>query len=261
MSIEMDKTNSIKDRIASLIKIHDSEIAQFTEKLARIPPIENCPKCGNSNQLDWDLSVKDLQVIYPCKPCDLGASEDKIVRRLQSGNVPNRLLRASIGSYEIYDPDQSKMIDQIQNWLSERTSKPLLYLGGTCGTGKGHIAAATVRRLMPKRAHWTSQAKLISGYHASKFSEKERFLKKFEKVPVLVIDELGGVTASKDTPELFFRILDERLDWKKPTIMVGNLSMQSVFEIIGGARMADRFAQSGVAIPFDWESYRRREAK
>lgn len=89
----------------------------------------------------------------------------------------------------------------------------------------------------------------------SEVTEKQ-VVEALESFGLLVIDELQerGATAFED--RLLTHLIDKRYGAMLPTILISNQTKSQLFESISPS-IADRIAETGIRIEFDWKSYRR----
>jgi DNA replication protein DnaC len=80
----------------------------------------------------------------------------------------------------------------------------------------------------------------------------------FARVDLLVLDEVGVQYGSKAELVMLTELIDERYSAKRPTIVVSNLGSAELIDMVG-ERAADRLAEHGVDLLFDWPSFRRRK--
>jgi DNA replication protein DnaC len=80
----------------------------------------------------------------------------------------------------------------------------------------------------------------------------------FARVDLLVLDEVGVQYGSKAELVMLTELVDERYAAKRPTIVVSNLGGAALIDMVG-ERAADRLAELGVDLLFDWPSFRRRQ--
>jgi chromosomal replication initiation ATPase DnaA len=140
-----------------------------------------------------------------------------------------------------------------------------LMLIGQPGTGKGHLASAIVRYLR-RSFEWRTHVDLVNEFHGLDFQERVKYVGQFRRVPVLVIDEMGGKNLTADTEELFFSILNLRYEEGLKTLIVGNIPWRTkvpgkldMASIVGSARAESRFADTlATTINCQWEDARTR---
>lgn len=265
---------SENDDIQAVFKAIESKRLEMEEYFARLididpPESDRCRICGKELAFDREASIAvSLQhrerrlVFQECAKCQI---EQDLQNRLVRWGVPDRVLSATFENYEIYDPRQPTALASVQTWLRDLETVFLLLLGKS-GSGKGHLTAAAMRALKPRRAEWIGHKGFITHCHALSFADQEKYLKELERRDLLVFDEMGGKSMTADTPEKFYELLDQRFDKKRKTILIGNIPVRGntapgILDFIGAERMESRLACSGIVVPCYWDDFRAREVQ
>ena len=122
--------------------------------------------------------------------------------------------------------------------------KDNIFLAGTVGTGKTHLAVAGARANLPRVA-FLRQAELSREVRGARDAEQEgEIIRGWASVPVLILDDLG---AAKDT-EFMVGLLYEIIDWRymnRPggLIVTSNRTLDQLAEKLGDDRIPSRLAQ------------------
>jgi len=103
-----------------------------------------------------------------------------------------------------------------------------LYLFGSYGAGKSHLAAAVANTAAARgiRTTYASVPKLLdfirAGYRDGSATER---IDALSAVPLLVLDDLGSEAAKRDTDELLFQLLNHRSRERAnlPTVITSNV--------------------------------------
>lgn len=135
-----------------------------------------------------------------------------------------------------------------------------LYLYGTVGSGKSHLAAAigNVRASRNEQVRYRSAPGLIDALKAGfENHTSDAILDDLLRCDLLIIDDLGAENSTPWTRERFFRLLNERQG--KPTILTSNRDVDDLGldEDVDAARIADRIAQQAARVLLPVYSYRR----
>lgn len=124
------------------------------------------------------------------------------------------------------------------------------YLHGKTGRGKTYIAASAVRRYVDsgRQAKMLTAKKLLDGIKAAmdKGCDDPRFIERMERIPLLVIDDLGMEYDTDWAISELCALLNERISRGLPTIITSNHRLGEISDKWGvhGERLASRIAGS-----------------
>lgn len=135
--------------------------------------------------------------------------------------------------------------------IDKGEAKPWLYLCGATGNGKTHLAAAAANGLNSCHVPlvFATMPELLGMVSADSFREKEPLIQTLQRVPVLIIDDLGAERGGDWVREVVFRIVDARYNSKLPLLLVSNLPLKGRVGADGlgdvlGARLASRISDA-----------------
>ena len=182
---------------------------------------------------------------------------------LDASRVPKRFLHARFENFEA--PAGSPQADAL---AAAQTISASIAAGessaggifiGEIGTGKTHLACAIIHEACrTTNALFTTTQRII---RTVKDGWSERVgeatsLQLFQKVGLLVVDEVG-VQFGSDTEKLYLtELVNDRYNAMKPTLLISNMSADELRDSLG-ARVLDRFNENGVTVVFHGNSYRR----
>lgn len=137
---------------------------------------------------------------------------------------------------------------------------------GTTGTGKTHLACAIARCIMhrqpgkkPLFAKYAISAQIVSDVldaHKRKDDSKEDTLRRYASYDLLVIDEYGLDDNSNETQvQALHRVIYERYNAMKPTIIVSNLKLEDIKNHLGD-RILSRLKENGTLLKCVWADQR-----
>ena len=134
-----------------------------------------------------------------------------------------------------------------------------LILHGPYGTGKTHLLAAVCNQVLRqmKSARFIIAPKFFGAIQA-KISENEDYqpiLQQAITTPLLVLDDIDKCKYSEFREEIYFAIIDERVNAGRP-IAISTNRFGDLEKYIGGA-CADRLCIGMTEIEMDGSSYRR----
>jgi DNA replication protein DnaC len=191
-----------------------------------------------------------------CDPCiarkesaERGLPET-LDHKLQRFGVPKSASSKSWDDWERAsrgDLDSILKINQGTNALRDwRGSPALVVLTGPSGTGKTHLAAASMRKFIKDNAglrtsrFWT-EYEFAAAVKAS-YQGSEDVLARAAAVDLLVLDDFGSVRATDWSAATLCGLLSSRADHEKWTIITTNLSQEEISNL--DERLASRMWQA-----------------
>lgn len=150
-------------------------------------------------------------------------------------------------------------------WIREGRN---LILAGPVGTGKSHLAIALGVEAAKQRLHvvFVRAADLVRMLiEARDARELGRLQRRFQRVDLIVVDELGFVPFDRAGGELLFNVLSER-HGRRSVVITTNLNFSEWPRVFGGdekltAALLDRLAEAATIITTRGRSYRMRNRK
>ena len=148
-------------------------------------------------------------------------------------------------------------------WIREKFNVSLV---GSTGTGKTHLAIALGQAACRQgyRVAFFTAAQLVSQLEkAQKQYTLDRFLTQLDKTDLLICDELGYVSFSRNGVELLFRVFTDRYE-RSSVLITSNLAFGDWNQVFQGERMTgallDRLTHRCHIFEMNGESYRFRES-
>lgn len=180
--------------------------------------------------------------------------------------IPPRFANHSFESFIATTDEQRKNKQVMENYakdfdenLAEGVS---VILSGKVGNGKTHLACAVANYIIKnlnKTALFLNVVDAFSKIKAT-YTKKNGIseidaLNQFLEIDLLILDEFGVQIGSEHERMLFFRIINRRYEYLKPTILISNLSALEIkkFE----ERIFDRLKENGVLLIFSGDSNRK----
>lgn len=134
---------------------------------------------------------------------------------------------------------------------------------GPPGTGKSGLASGLLRQALISgyRGRFYNVQDLLDELYASLADlSTPRLLKKLCRYDLLVLDELGYLTLSSEQMNSFFKLMKERYEAKRPTIITTNLEFENWYDILRPKEMVDalldRLRHRCCIVKIDGESLR-----
>lgn len=217
-------------------------------------PVEVCPKCVEEKEETDTQRLQDITL----------KTNAKKNANLDNAMIAPRFRDKTLENFEDSSPGHNKAIKTANWFLNNLDDTTGLLMVGNPGTGKNHLASAIITEAVKrhgKTALFTETLKVIRAIKESWRRDgavESEVLKSFVEPDILVIDEIG-VQFGSDTERMYLtEIINDRYNYKKPTILIGNVKIEELGGIIG-ERPLDRFREGGRVIIFNWESHRSKK--
>lgn len=221
-----------------------------------------CPKCTEAKEIAKARADADFAA---------QAARERLDNLLRASGIPERVKGCTFANFKAESADQKAAMQSAMEFADSfavrlKSGESLIFAGRP-GTGKGHLAAAVMNKLMPNYLPvYTTCLDMIRSVREtwrkdSKHSESE-VLQEYEDAALLIIDEIGVQYGTDGEQTIIFDVLDRRYRQMRPTIFITNQD-KAGFKTFIGERAYDRLTQTAKWIPFDWNSYRttaRKEA-
>lgn len=213
------------------------------------PERHACCSCrdGGRVMLALQRSEPGFGHAVPCPDCGgrgaspgLSGLEAEVVRM----RIPALFRGCEIATWL---PDNARPRLAVQTYvLAWPPSKPLLFLTGSKGQGKTHLACGVLRAAFEAhgvRGQFWPVIDLLDRYRAT--FDEDRALETVEQVDaqlrrceVLVLDDYGTHKSSEWAEERLFRVIDERYREKQATVVTSNLALVEMPDRVR-SRLAD----------------------
>jgi DNA replication protein DnaC len=131
------------------------------------------------------------------------------------------------------------LADEVSNWIE--SPEGFLFIWGSCGTGKSHLACATAMRLRSRGLttgiEFSSDLFLRLRASFNGTGKESEIIDNMSSGIVMIFDDVGAQKISDYTIEAWYTIIDRRYRNGYPTMFTSNLSLKEV-----SAYMSDRVA-------------------
>ncbi|MEC3737016.1 ATP-binding protein [Bacillus safensis] len=239
-------------------------------------------KCDGSG-LIWIIDHeqnKEFMEECPCKEVK------KLSNRLMSARLPEEFKDASLNSFDInvYDKPESKERAAnakrvAKNYVLKfdkmrELGKGLYFFSEEKGSGKTRLAASILHAITkvydkkeekPLKIIYSSTADLIGEIKSTFDSESKvkstDIMDAVKTADLVVLDDIGVENVTKFVEETFTRILDYRLQYKKPTIITSNLSIDDLDTIYKSGRISSRVEKMAFPVIMPDEKIRKKKAQ
>jgi DNA replication protein DnaC len=169
--------------------------------------------------------------------------------QLERAGVPPRFKDASWETFKI--PAKAKdHFEAIRGWQGSTPEDSIAFICGPPGSGKTHIAVATIRRwVMAKKdnARFFVSGQLMGAIKDGfRDGTSEGVIRRAEDATLLILDDLGSEMATDWVKETVYNLINYRYNHLKPTLVTSNLTLNEIRDTYH-ARLASRLA-SGVIV-------------
>ena len=200
--------------------------------------------------------------------------KQKIEAILGKSGIKKRYLSRTLESFKVTAENSEAFkiaVDYIKQFDKYSAQGKGLYLEGTCGTGKTHLAVAIALKLISKGVPVICKTSIdILGdikrcYERNSEVTEEEVLEAYKTVDLLIIDDLGKEQVTEWSVPVLYSILNERYEALLPTIITTNYNTSALAEKLSAkgdtetaAAIISRFVESYKRVTMDWADYRRK---
>lgn len=232
-------------------------------KRLRLPTINSCIEAQIRHALEDSMSYEDF--LLQLTEIELQIrNEKKQQRLLKEARFP--LLKP----LETFSTEQTpeldvRLIKELSSGEFIKSARNVIFLGRS-GTGKTHLATALgmgACQLGYRTRFVTGCALANELLEARDERLLSRTLKRYSRIDLLIVDEMGYVPFSREGAELLFQVFTERHE-RKSVIITTNIGFADWTQIFGEpnltAALLDRLTHHAHIIHCNWESYRLKES-
>jgi DNA replication protein DnaC len=186
----------------------------------------------------------------------------KIERAIAAAKLPFVKELASYDFSAVESIQKTRVLEFAQGGYMDRAENLLLL--GTPGLGKTHLAIGLALSAcrQGKRVRFYRTAKLVDELMTMQHNLRlSRFVSRFEKLDLLVLDELGFFPVAKEGTQLLFQLVSDLYE-RVSIVLTSNLRFGEWNQIFNDEMMTaafiDRLTHKGHILEFTGESYRYR---
>lgn len=198
-------------------------------------------------------------------------------RRMGQAGIPERFQDRTLQAYIAQTDRQQQILAACASYANQFSEKrktgACLMMCGKPGTGKTHLACAIGLHVMEHHratvlftTAMRMMRKVKDTYNRDSEKTESQAIAELAFPDLLILDEVGVQFGSDTEKNIFFDVLNERYEKRRPTIFLSNLPRDD-FDRDGkriaglrsylGERIYDRLLEGGLQyLPFNWESYR-----
>ncbi|CAB3972276.1 MULTISPECIES: ATP-binding protein [Burkholderia] len=252
-----DAMQSVGDYLARVSTGPFPEAVRQVREFA--PQYGRCEEHG-----EWQMNMLDEQGVERWLPdgCPKCKRQQKARSLIRRADIAPRFQSCSFDNYRTESDSQAHALNVCREYAAtfrdQLTAGRCMILRGNPGTGKNHLSTAIMLQILNAgfSALRVKAASYLDEYWAKDFGERERWIVDMANVDLLVIDEIGRAPNTRAANDAFFRLIDERYEKLRPTIIVSNLDREELRGTLGAAAY-DRLTEGGGRLlNFDWQSAR-----
>lgn len=205
------------------------------------------------------LKQKNSVVWLSCPKCEQEKNRAALTVRWISAGIPQKVLHATFDNFLHGDEELKQFKAKLKFMEQSSIGKGFVLAVGNYGTGKSHLAAATIK--YANSGIFVTMHDLI-GELRQTYSDntgQNTMVDKYRTAKVLVLDEVSDEIKGVDIPNLLYRILGYRHDHDLLTIITSNNKLAEVMAILG-PKLMDRISTNYVVANFTWQSHRTKNA-
>lgn len=195
-------------------------------------------------------------------------TEYQLKKNIRNSEIPLRFAAKSFDNFVVSD-NSSKIAKAISvsyanNFAEIKKEGVSLVFVGKTGTGKTHLACAIANHVMQNYRLSVRFVNVIDAISQikqswSKYSEQNEndIIALFTAPNLLILDEVGVQFGTETEQMLLFRIINKRYEQLLPTIIISNLTVETLSKTLGD-RIFDRLQEGsgGGIVEFVGSSHR-----
>jgi len=253
------------EKIDRLLASLQKRREDFERHLDSLPQSRFCRIHTATNEtLCREASFQAAEARYTCSECERESRRQRRVRRIERAGIPADVRHATLENFDTNRQGVAKEFHPPEKFLAESRRFKVgeirnLFLAGTTGIGKGHLAAALCVEAIDagSTCAWVQCAELFTKYHkAYTTNTNDEVVQFYATATLLVLDEICLRDLPADGEEVLFAVIDKRHKLGLKTILLGNKSAEETRKWLGG-RISDRLRSGKVAFCYgEWQSMR-----
>jgi DNA replication protein DnaC len=223
----------------------------FSGRWLRPAPL--CPRCEDKEEIvQEELRRKERQQNI----------RKRIEGLLARASIPPRFVHCTLSNYQTTLATRY-ILDRVSRFVSKETTQGL-FLFGSSGVGKTHLAAALAREylLEGKEVLFTNMLRLLLEIRqtfderSDPFLTEKNLLDRYRKIPVLILDDLGTEQITPWSTSIFSMVLNDRYEEiDKRLVVTSNLNLKQI-EKTYSMRIASRIAGMCILLKVVGQDYR-----
>lgn len=215
-----------------------------------------------------EMNFKKPEIKLPDGYCsdevvDLIENEEKEERKqsfYKKSGVGSKYFDKRLRDFDAYCDELKKIVNKVALFISDikQGLNRSLWLCGENGNGKTMLGAIITRECW---GTFRESSRIEDEIEETKhFSSKEtltQLRERYAGYSLLVIDEVGRFPSDNEKKYLF-KIINDRYNAERPTVLISNMSRKGLVEYLGKGA-TDRFIENCTSVSFSCPSYREKE--
>ncbi len=168
------------------------------------------------------------------------ARKERVERQLAQSGMKPRFLSRTFANFQCDTAGRTKAYraakEYADNFAAHRANGDGLYIEGTFGTGKTHLAAAIAIQLM-EQGHsviFRTADDLLREIKATfdeSGREEQKVMERLKKCDLLVIDDIGKEQATDWSTAQLYAIINDRYESQKPLVITTNFNENDLIAV------------------------------
>lgn len=214
------------------------------ERLPDTPPAPVCPICQGAGYLRYDVPVDDPRfgelIVCECTRAELEEKRQRLLLErsqltdLRHFTFERWLRKVKEGRPPATSPDAAYTIARKFAADPHFTDRPWLFLYGSKGTGKTHLAAAigNERIRLGQPAIFMVVPDLLdhlrATFNPTSDTTYDELFESLRNTQLLILDDLGTQSASPWAREKLYQLINHRYNRRIPTVITMNVEADEI---------------------------------
>lgn len=224
---DLNPISEIGERVLREISEHEYELIDVW-----------CICCRQKKQIPWiDPHYRNN---FICPECEKNHKAEAEAKKTEAQKQQDILRLGGLRAYNNFTLEKFTKKDVIE--LCKDFPNVNLFLWGSSGTGKTHLATALIRKF-PEGEVWKPQEIYRTCRGKKDGDEEQEIINNFVNKKYIIIDDLGVDKKTDFSFSTLYEIIDGRyMDEKTGMIVTSNLSLSALAERLNDDRISSRLA-------------------
>lgn len=181
-------------------------------------------------------------------------------KHFENSGIGSKYFEKRMSDFDAYNDELKDNLNDVLNYIESVNfgENRQLWMCGKNGNGKTLLASQIVRECWGKYAESSIiEDEIEQTKHYSAKESLTALRERYASYRLLVIDEVGRFPSDNEKKYLF-KILNDRYNADKPTVLITNMNVEQLKEYLGRG-LVDRAIESCKTVSFNSPSYRQKE--